>query len=187
MVQGRGVNGSLNDLGLAQGQAFFEAYKNKGFERVLTSTLIRTQQTAAPFEALGLPTERHESLDEICWGIWEGKAATPEMHSEYLGLLEDWRAGDYHRSLAEGDSALDMQARLQPFLDYLKGLQHLERLLVCTHGGTLGFLMTLLQGQPLSAMPDYKHHNTGLTIFDYDGTAFKLLTYNDTQHLSKLD
>lgn len=185
IVQGRGVDSALNNYGAAQAQAFFEAYKAMPFERLLTSTLQRTHQTAAPFEQLGIPTERHESLDEISWGIWEGKAATPEMHHEYLGLLDAWRQGDYHRALPNGDSAFDMQQRLLPFVNYLEN-QSLEHLLVCTHGGVLGFLMAMLQSQPLSAMPNYKHQNTGLTVFEYNGQGFELLRHNDASHLTKL-
>lgn len=188
MVQGRGVNSSLNAHGQAQAQAFFEAYRAEPFERLLTSTLTRTQETAAPFEALGIPTERYEYLDEICWGIREGNAVTPEMHEEYLGLLNAWRSGDYQQALPEGDSALDMRQRLQPFLTYLREAHQagIQRLLVCSHGGTLAFLMTLLKGEPLSTMPEYKHHNTGLTIFEYNGKMFKLLQRNHTEHLDAL-
>lgn len=183
IIQGRGVNSNLNEVGLAQAQAFFEVYQSVPFDRLMTSTLRRTQQTAAPFEALGIPTERKSSLDEISWGIWEGKAPTQAMHNDYLELLDAWRQGDYARTLSKGDCALDMQSRIQPFIEELKTLND-EYVLVCTHGGTLGFLMTMLKGQPLSAMPEYKHYNTGLNIFEYDGSAFKLLVHNDVSHLS---
>lgn len=188
MVQGRGVDSVLNDHGQAQARAFFNRYKDQPFDRLLTSTLKRTQQTAAPFEAMGIPTERHESLDEISWGIWEGQSATADMHSEYMAMLDAWRAGDYAQALPEADSALDMQRRLQPFVAALRAAHHAgdQQLLVCSHGATLGFIMTLLQGEPLSAMPQYKHHNTGLTVFDYDGTSFQLLQYNHTEHLELL-
>lgn len=188
IVQGRGVDSDLNEHGQAQARAFFDHYKDQPFERLLTSTLKRTQQTAAPFEALGIPTERHESLDEISWGIWEGQHATAEMHEEYLDLMDAWRAGDYQYASPEADSALDMQQRLQPFLAALQEAHQagIQQLLVCSHGGTLGFIMTLLQGEPLSAMPQYKHHNTGLTVFDYDGATFRLLEYNHTEHLEAL-
>lgn len=183
LIQGRGVDSNLNDTGRAQATAFFEAYKEQPFERLLTSTLRRTHQTAAPFEALEMVVERREELDEISWGDWEGKAASEDMGKEYLGMLEAWSKGDYAHSLANGDSALVMQQRLQPFMTYLDTLTE-ERILICSHGGTLGFLIPMLLGEPLSRMPAYKHHNTGLDIFDYEQGKGTMLLQNDTQHLS---
>ncbi|HLS39123.1 MAG TPA: histidine phosphatase family protein, partial [Sphingobacterium bovisgrunnientis] len=42
IVQGRGVNTSLNDSGRKQADAFFNAYKHIPFDKIYTSTLVRT-------------------------------------------------------------------------------------------------------------------------------------------------
>lgn len=185
IIQGRGVDSSLNETGKAQAKAFFEAYQNIPFDRIITSSLKRTQETAAPFESLGIPVERRSDLDEIAWGEWEGKKADEAMHNAYLGLLKAWADGEYEKSLVGGDSAQNMGDRLGIFVDYLKTLKD-QKVLVCTHGGCLAYLMAILQGQALSAMPQYKHHNTGLCVFEYDGTRFHLKLQDDTSHLSKL-
>ena len=181
LIQGRGIDSNLNDKGRAQAQAFFDAYKDVPFDRLYTSTLKRTQQTAASFEALGIPTERREELDEISWGDWEGRAASQDMSNEYLGMLEAWSKGDYTHSLANGDSAIDMQHRLAPFLAHLKTLSY-DNILICSHGGTLGFLIPMLLGEPLSRMPAYKHYNTGLDIFEYEAGSATLVLQNDIAH-----
>ncbi|MBL4650549.1 MAG: histidine phosphatase family protein [Aureispira sp.] len=183
IVQGRGVDSSLNETGMAQSQAFFEAYKTIPFDRLITSTLKRTKETAQLFEALEIPTERRSDLDEIGWGEWEGKKADKPMHDAYLGLLKAWADGDSEKSLVGGDSAQEMGNRLGIFVAYLKTLND-QKVLVCTHGGCLAYLMAILQGQPLSAMPQYKHHNTGLCIFEYDGTNFHLKLQDDISHLN---
>lgn len=183
IIQGRGVDSSLNETGKAQSIAFFEKYKEVPFDRLITSTLKRTQETAAAFETLDIPTERRSDLEEIGWGEWEGKKADEAMHKAYLGLLKAWADGDYEQSLVGGDSAQEMGNRLGVFVDYLKTLND-KKVLVCTHGGCLAYLMAILQGQPLSAMPQYKHHNTGLCVFEYDGTNFHLKVQDDTSHLN---
>lgn len=183
IVQGRGVDSSLNETGTAQAQAFFNTYKRIPFDRLITSTLKRTQETAAPFENLGIPTERRSDLDEIGWGEWEGKKADKPMHDAYLGLLKAWADGDYGKSLVGGDSAEDMGRRLTGFVQYLKTLKA-SKILICTHGGCMAYLMAILQGQPLSDMPKYKHQNTGLCIFKYDGTDFYLKLQDDISHLN---
>lgn len=183
LIQGRGIDSDLNDIGRTQATAFFNAYKDLSFERIFTSTLQRTQQTVAPFESLGIPVEYREELDEISWGDWEGKSASQKMSNEYLEMLEAWSNGYYNYSLGNGDTALDMQKRLQPFVDHLKNLNQ-KCILICSHGGTLGFLLPMLLGEPLSRMPAYKHHNTGLDILEYKDGKYTLLLQNDTAHCS---
>lgn len=183
LIQGRGIDSNLNEKGNAQAAAFFEAYKTIPFDCLFTSTLKRTQQTAAPFEALGIPVKRRAALDEISWGDWEGQSASQEMSNDYLAMLEAWGNGIYDHSLANGDSARSMQQRLQPFVEELLALDY-EQVLVCSHGGTLGFLIPLLLGEPLSKMPTYKHYNTGLDIFEYKEGVATLLLQNDRTHTS---
>ena len=47
IVQGGGVDTSLNDTGRKQAHAFHEAYKHIPFEAVITSRLKRTHQTGS--------------------------------------------------------------------------------------------------------------------------------------------
>lgn len=77
-----------------------------------------------------------------------------------------------------------MGKRLTRFVEYLKTLEH-QQILVCTHGGCLAYLITILQEQPLSMMPEYKHHNTGLCVFEFDGERFHLKVQDDISHLTE--
>ena len=185
IVQGRGVDSSLNEKGMQQAEAFFEQYKKVPFDLLITSTLKRTIETAQPFETLDVPVERLNDLEEIAWGIYEGKAADEAMHKEYLDLLKSWSEGHYDNRFEGGDSARDMGQRLGRVVDYFKTLKH-KNVLVCTHGGCMAYLMALLQEQPLSAMPQYKHHNTGLCLFEFDGEQFHLKLQDDITHLKHL-
>ncbi len=54
IVQGSGVDSSLNDTGFKQSKAFYEKYQNENFDVVITSTLKRTYETAYPFINDGL-------------------------------------------------------------------------------------------------------------------------------------
>ena len=65
IVQGSGVDSSLNAYGRKQAAAFYKLYKNQAFEVVLTSALKRTHETVAPFLERGLPWEQHPSINEI--------------------------------------------------------------------------------------------------------------------------
>ncbi|EJF54596.1 fructose-2,6-bisphosphatase [Saprospira grandis DSM 2844] len=182
-VQGRGVNSSLDAHGLAQRDAFFEHYKSEGFELLLASSLKRSQESIAPF---GLQLEQDiwhwPELDEVSWGIFEGQASTPKMHQNYKALMNAWGRGEYKARIPKGESALEMAGRLRLALHKIEQLPQ-QKILICTHGATLSFLSALLQGQELKALQQYKHHNTGLSIFEQDGPHYRLKAQNEIEHL----
>ena len=73
MVQGGSIDAPLNQTGKDQAWDFFMAYKNVGFDKIYHSTLIRTKQTIEPFIPRGIITEEAEALDEMNFGVYEGK------------------------------------------------------------------------------------------------------------------
>ncbi|HKK76963.1 MAG TPA: histidine phosphatase family protein [Saprospiraceae bacterium] len=182
IVQGSGINSSLNKTGWQQAWAFYEKYKDENFDAVLTSGLLRTHETMTPFIKDGLPWEQFEEINEICWGKHEGKKSTPAMKEEFLNLLDAWGKGDYQASIGGGESAQDMWDRLRVFVDRLKQRPE-ERLLVCSHGRAMRCLMTVLQNDPIRKMQDYHHANTGLYLVDYTPDVFKFQLQNDLSHL----
>lgn len=101
-VQGRGVNADLNEKGRMQAHAFFQKYKDVPFKKVYTSSLKRTQQTSQGFIDLGIPTEAFEGLDEISWGIVEGKTLKEVGYHVFNDMLVRWKAGEVNVSLEGG-------------------------------------------------------------------------------------
>lgn len=185
-VQGRGIDSSLDPLGQQQGQAFYEHYQSQPFGLLFTSSLKRTKETVAPFIEEGLPHIALKELDEISWGIFEGEQPTEEMIAEHQRVRTAWGTGDYDARVKNGESAQEMVNRLKIFVEQLKERTE-EKILVCAHGGSLAFLMTIFQGQPISDMVQYRHHNTGLCQFHFDGSAFKLNLQDDIEHLEIRD
>jgi broad specificity phosphatase PhoE len=183
IVQGSGVDAPINELGRKQAKAFYDLYKDRPFEVVLTSRLQRTHQTAAPFiEEKQLPWEQFEEINEIGWGTSEGKESSPEMRQLYKEMKEAWMSGDYDARLEEGESAAELGARVKVFVDHLR--QRSERnILVCSHGRTMRCIITTLKDQPLSMMEDHHHDNTGLYIIHQQGDHFHFETENDIRHL----
>ncbi|RYE50114.1 MAG: histidine phosphatase family protein, partial [Sphingobacteriales bacterium] len=49
IVQGRGMDTDLNDMGRAQANAFFDKYGTVKFDKIYTSVLKRTHQTVQAF------------------------------------------------------------------------------------------------------------------------------------------
>ncbi|MDF1864341.1 MAG: histidine phosphatase family protein [Saprospiraceae bacterium] len=185
IIQGGGVDSSINEKGREQAQAFFEKYKNEDFEAVLTSKLKRTHQTVAPFLDLNLHWEQHGEIDEMNWGIHEGKKPEPSDVEEYKTLMQSWANEDYHARLEGGESAFELGQRLSKFIQHIK-LRKEKKLLICSHGRAMRGLLCLLDGQTLSKMQNYEHKNTGLYIVDYQLDKFEFKLINDRSHFEFL-
>lgn len=182
IVQGQGVDTSLNGLGRRQAMAFYEQYKDVGFEAVLTSRLRRTHETVAPFLENGLPWEQFADINEIAWGDHEGKKSTPEMMQQYREVIEEWKNGNFHARLEGAESAASLASRMYRFIEHLRGRPE-TTLLVCSHGRAMRCLMCLLQEQPLQNMDNFHHSNTGLYQVQYQDDTFRFLLENDLSHL----
>jgi len=182
IIQGSGVDSSLNEMGRAQGNAFYHAYKSVDFQTVITSKLQRTHQTAAGFIDLGLPWEQHEDINEMNWGVYEGKPGTPEMKTKYREMIEQWDKDNFDWRLEGGESAADLANRISRFLMHLK-TRNEDRLLVCTHGRAMRCIIALMKGKHLREMENVAHANTGLYKVKLIGGKFEILMENDTAHL----
>ena len=183
-VQGKGVDSSLNENGRLQARAFYNYYKNQGFELVISSSLNRTKETVSDFIIQNkLKHLEFDMLDEISWGVYEGKQASEDLYREHRNVLEEWGKANYDARIEGGESAAEMNERLRSFLKVLPTFVE-NKILICTHGATLAFLMTILQNQPLSEMPRYKHNNTGLCKFHFDGKNYSLQLQDDLTHLA---
>lgn len=186
VVQGAGVDSSLNEVGKLQARAFYKHYHDAGFDTVLTSTLKRTHETMAHFIDQGLPWEQFSEINEISWGAHEGQKSTPDMHLQYKEVTEAWEAGDFDARLEGAESAREMGDRLLRFVDMLNQRPE-ERILVCSHGRAMRALMCILSGQSLREMNTFKHHNTGLYKAAYQSQQYTFLLENDIAHLAHLN
>ena len=182
IVQGSGVNASLNENGRLQASKFFQQYKNIPFDYVYTSTLKRTQESVQHFINQGITWRVRGELREIGWGIHEGKKATKESAEQYKDLINKWKNGNLEAKLEEGESAASMVSRLNKFITEIKNTDF-NRALICSHGRTLRCLMCLLNNDDLREMENYHHWNTSLYIVELKDDIFKIRLRNDLTHL----
>ena len=185
IVQGSGVDASLNDTGRRQAAQFFATYRHVPFAKVYTSALRRSQESVQAFLDLGLPHESHAALNEISWGTREGTRITPDEDDSYHHLLADWAAGHTAARLDGGESAEDVAARQRPFVELLKSRTNENPVLICMHGRAMRVLLCLLLHYPLRCMEGFAHHNLGLYRLEFTGTAFTVRNFLDVEHLSE--
>ncbi|QBR13065.1 histidine phosphatase family protein [Sphingobacterium sp. CZ-2] len=186
IVQGRGVNSPLNDNGIKQAQAFYEAYKHVPFDKIYVSTLLRTHQTVESFLAHGIPSEELVGLDEISWGIYEGQEQTPEIMTGFEKVVNSWRNNDLDLAIDQGESPNTLVERQREAVEYMLAQEDEENVLVCMHGRALRIMLCHLTEVPVCQMDDFPHTNTALYILEYQNNQFNIIDYYNTSHLSAL-
>ncbi|MES2828900.1 MAG: histidine phosphatase family protein [Bacteroidota bacterium] len=183
IVQGRGINSDLNDTGRAQAAAFYSKYKDIPFDKVYTSTLVRTHQTVKGFIDAGIPWEQLSGLDELAWGIWEGRPNDANAIAAFKTIMDRWQGGDYDVSFEGGESPNQVMLRLKEAVDIIKSKPEEKLVLVCMHGRAMRLLLCLLTNKPLSEMVDFPHLNTTLYKVELTNDLFSILEFNNTDHL----
>ena len=186
IVQGRGVDSDLNDTGRAQAEAFFNHYQNIKFDKIYTSALKRTHQTVQKFIDLGLPWVKFSGLDELAWGIWEGQPNTEEARTAFREMMEKWQGGNYEVGFEGGESPNQVKERLLQAFKTITDQTDENLVLVCMHGRAMRLLLCLLLEKELSEMGDFPHQNTTLYRMSYQDGKFKVIDFNNTDHLKDL-
>jgi broad specificity phosphatase PhoE len=183
IVQGSGVDSSLNPRGRAQARAFFDHYKDVPFDKVYTSTLKRTKETVQQFLDLGIPTEALAGLNEISWGNKEGYKITPDEDQYYHYMLKQWQLGNTSLRIEGGESPDDVVVRMKPAVDYIISKTEEQTILVCMHGRAIRILLCILLNYPLKSMDMFEHENLCLYLLEQSGSTFSIRLHNDISHL----
>lgn len=184
IVQGSGVDTDLNEKGNLQADAFYAAYKDYPFGVVYTSALKRTHQSVKGFLDSGKPHIVLPELNEISWGIFEGKQQTDEQRRIYWETITRWNNGALDVKIPDGESPIDLQGRQQIALDrILQNTEH-EDILVCMHGRAMKSFLCLLLGLPLTEMEKFQHSNLCLYHVSFTDKGVKLVSGNNTDHLN---
>ncbi len=186
IVQGSGVDSSLNDTGRAQASAFFDAYKHIPFDKVYTSVLKRSQESVEKFIKLGIPTEALKGLNEISWGKKEGQPITAEEDKYYHHMLDQWQKGNTSLRIEGGESPDEVVVRMKPAVDHILSKENEKTILICMHGRAIRILLCYLMNYPLKSMDMFEHENSCLYIVNYTGSMFNVELYNNVAHLESL-
>ncbi|MEP1032414.1 histidine phosphatase family protein [Ekhidna sp.] len=182
MVQGRGVNASLNSQGIAQAKQAGNHLANVSFDAVFTSALIRTKETVAQFPLNGTPLVSHEGFDEISWGNQEGQVASYDAKTLYADTVKGWRRGDLHLNVGGGESPLQVMERQKEAMRIVVENEG-ENMLICMHGRALRVLLCWTLNYPLNYMDGFPHQNCGYYVLGYRNESYYLKDFNQVDHL----
>ena len=183
MVQGRGVDASLNETGRAQAEKAFRHLMDVPFDVVFSSELKRSQETIQQFVEIGVPHHKHAGLDEISWGNQEGVQATLEAKNLYAETVKGWRNGDLHLNVGGGESPLEVMDRQKEAMDVILNVDA-EYILICMHGRAMRVLLSWLLNYPLNYMDGFPHDNCAYYKLISQGDGFYIDEFNARGHLN---
>ena len=183
IVQGSGVDSSLNDTGILQADKFYEKYGSLSLDKVYISALQRTKQSVQKFLNDGLPTEELPELNEISWGIREGREVDEEGNAYYQAMLKAWRMGQTDFHIEGGESPDEVAVRLKIALDYIMSKNDEDEILICMHGRAMRAMLCLMLNYPLKGMDIFEHENLSLYELHYTGSVFTVAKFKDLSHM----
>jgi broad specificity phosphatase PhoE len=182
IVQGSGVNSSLNETGKNQANQFYMRYKSIPFQVVITSNLNRTIETASPFIESGIPHYIYPEFNEIDWGILEGEKPTSKNRQEFRNMLATWSNGDYTTAIEGGETPWQVHERMKQGISRLNEINK-NPILIVSHGRAMRILLCTILNKPLSVMDSFPHNNTSLYQLEWDKNEYQLVVQNDLSHL----
>lgn len=184
IVQGRGVDSDLNQIGRQQAMQFYQAYKHIPFDKIYLSTLKRTEQTVMPFLENGIPFEKLLGLDELDWGKYEGKEGNEELKRGFYEITNKWANGDYQARMEGGESPIEVASRQSEAMEYILSKPEEKHVLICSHGRAMRLLLCAIAGVEFCEMDTFPHHNLSLYIINYENGSFSIDLFNNIDHLN---
>lgn len=183
-MQGRGIDASLNDLGKTQAKAIASFFEKTKVEQVISSSLKRAKETASYIASQSkLKVEAHAELDEMDFGILEGKPFA-EVKDSLVNLHENWSSGNLDLAPEGGENPLEVFARADKKVRELLLESESEHIVFILHGRLIRILLSEWLGLGLNRMHDIKHQNGSINHISLSNDEFNAVILNFTGHLS---
>jgi len=147
-IQGRSDPG-LSARGRAHSLELLDRIKHQPISTIYTSTLKRSFETAQPIaDFLNLPIHKQPELDEMSFGMWEGKIFT-DLNQLGKKEWEEFRANRFTYRKHGGENYSDVATRLKPFAERILRIHAEEEILVVGHRNANRMLIAMLVDYPL--------------------------------------
>ena len=186
IVQGQGVDSELNQLGLKQAKLIFEKFRSFEFDLLITSELRRSQQTFMHFIDNEYPHQINSDINEINWGIHEGRPTNNKTKAEFRKLINSWKAGDFSVALEGGESGEELIKRVINFWNYLYNVKA-SRIAVCSHGRVMRAMLSYFVKSNFLHMESFQHENACLYHLKVNDKGNHIIVSNDVCHLNELN
>ncbi len=184
MLQGRGINASINEVGELQAKEIAEALKEVPIQKVVVSSLIRTLETATPLiNQKNAVVESFPELDEMSFGKWEG-AHFGDVKKEIHDLHIRWFSGEVTAEVGGGESPQQVFDRAGTKVIEILENSNEEYIAFILHGRLIRILLAEFLGMGLKNMHQIKHQNGAINHLLWNEEKFEVVKLNIVDHLS---
>lgn len=134
----------LTDLGHDQARAVGERLKDESFDAIYASSLVRTQETAAPLaDHLGLDVHIERDLREVYLGEWEGGLFRKMLHDATHPAVAEFRATGDWGAVPGAETNAELTARCSTAVERIKTMHPNQRVVAFVHGGVIAALLSI--------------------------------------------
>ncbi|MBO6620337.1 MAG: histidine phosphatase family protein [Balneola sp.] len=183
LMQGRGINASLNDTGRKQADAISIYFKDKPVSKIVTSNLKRAKESAEPLCRLfNLKPEAYTELDEMDFGNLEGKSFD-EVKSDLVHLHECWSSGKLETAPENGETPIQVYKRANLKVEEILKTSDEECIVFILHGRLIRILLSEWLGLGLKNMHQIEHQNGAINKLTWSENGFEAVELNVTSHL----
>lgn len=186
IYQGQTHDTKLSPLGVRQADAVAGRLRTEPIQRIITSPLTRTQQTAgaiARFHPVAI--DIHRQIMETNHGAWEGKRVT-DIARQWPGIYRMWETHPSRVRFPDGETYDNLQKRVWRWwlatVPYFTGTT-----VIVTHDNVIRIILAGVLGMPTDSMWTFELQPTGITIMDVMKKKITVLVINDTWHLRGLE
>ncbi len=177
-VQGS-IDIPLNSLGQEQANKLFRWFRDRQVDAIYASDLSRAYNTALSLAMnyrLGVKT--YAELRERSYGLIEGKSIDQFTltHSEQIN---DWLELDKY----EIEPLTNVKQRVFSKIEEILQRHHGESIAIVSHGGAIKAYLTMITHGEIGS-GKIKIDNTSVTEIEYSNGTYRIVTLNDTSHLS---
>ena len=146
-IQGRSDPG-LSPKGQQQSFALLEQLKNQSLSAIYTSSLQRSILTAQPVaHHFGLPIRRESELDEIAFGVLEGRNLY-QFDEVTQNEWERFKDDRFNYRIPGAENYTDVANRIKPFLDRILQSHGGQEVLIVGHRVVNRLLIGMLMEFP---------------------------------------
>jgi broad specificity phosphatase PhoE len=175
----------LSDVGRRQARLLALRLQPIPVDALYSSPLQRAWETACLIgKAVGCEPAVDQRLAELNYGAWEGMTLE-EIHRASPDTYRAWDADPANLAPPQGESGVQLIARVTPFLADVAQRHASGNVVVVCHKTVCRLLACHIMGVPLM---EYRRRirmdNAALNIFETVGGDWRVVTLNDTSHLS---